>query len=123
RRASARLRGAAVPDPLSPPTTQLPPSRLAKRNNVPYDPFRNTVPFLQDARSGERAPGRASRAHLTETFMPQAHLPSFGIVTAPMQVRYQDILRVWREADAIGEIEHAWLFDHLMPIAGDLSGP
>ena len=49
--------------------------------------------------------------------------PSFGIATAPMQVAYQDILRVWREADAIGEIEHAWLFDHLLPIAGGLDGP
>ena len=49
--------------------------------------------------------------------------PSFGIMTAPMQVEYDDILRVWREADAIPEIEHAWLFDHLMPIAGDPDGP
>jgi alkanesulfonate monooxygenase SsuD/methylene tetrahydromethanopterin reductase-like flavin-dependent oxidoreductase (luciferase family) len=49
--------------------------------------------------------------------------PSFGIATAPMQVDYADILRVWREADAIPEIEHAWLFDHLLPIAGDLDGP
>jgi alkanesulfonate monooxygenase SsuD/methylene tetrahydromethanopterin reductase-like flavin-dependent oxidoreductase (luciferase family) len=55
--------------------------------------------------------------------MPRASLPSFGIMTAPMQVGYRDILRVWREADAIPEIEHAWLFDHLMPIAGDRSGP
>jgi alkanesulfonate monooxygenase SsuD/methylene tetrahydromethanopterin reductase-like flavin-dependent oxidoreductase (luciferase family) len=50
-------------------------------------------------------------------------MPSFGIMTAPMQVDYQDILRVWREADAIPEIEHAWLFDHLMPIVGDPDGP
>jgi alkanesulfonate monooxygenase SsuD/methylene tetrahydromethanopterin reductase-like flavin-dependent oxidoreductase (luciferase family) len=49
--------------------------------------------------------------------------PSFGISTAPMQVDYQDILRVWREADGIAQIEHAWLFDHLMPIAGDPDGP
>ena len=49
--------------------------------------------------------------------------PSFGIITAPMQVGYDDILRVWREADAIPEIEHAWLFDHLMPIGGDPDGP
>ena len=49
--------------------------------------------------------------------------PSFGIATAPMQVDYADILRVWREADAIPRIEHAWLFDHLMPIAGDRHGP
>jgi alkanesulfonate monooxygenase SsuD/methylene tetrahydromethanopterin reductase-like flavin-dependent oxidoreductase (luciferase family) len=55
--------------------------------------------------------------------MPQAPLPSFGIATPPMQVSYQDIHRVWREADAIGEIEHAWLFDHLMPIGGDPNGP
>jgi alkanesulfonate monooxygenase SsuD/methylene tetrahydromethanopterin reductase-like flavin-dependent oxidoreductase (luciferase family) len=55
--------------------------------------------------------------------MPHAAVPSFGIATAPMQVSYQDILRVWREADTIREIEHAWLFDHLMPIAGDPDGP
>jgi alkanesulfonate monooxygenase SsuD/methylene tetrahydromethanopterin reductase-like flavin-dependent oxidoreductase (luciferase family) len=48
---------------------------------------------------------------------------TFGIMTAPMQVDYQDVLRVWREAEAIPEIEHAWLFDHLMPIGGDPDGP
>ena len=47
----------------------------------------------------------------------------FGIMTAPSQVDYQDIQRVWREADAIPAIEHAWLYDHLMPIFGDLNGP
>jgi alkanesulfonate monooxygenase SsuD/methylene tetrahydromethanopterin reductase-like flavin-dependent oxidoreductase (luciferase family) len=49
--------------------------------------------------------------------------PRFGIMTAPMNVDYADIVRVWREADAIPEIEHAWLFDHLLPIGGDLDGP
>ncbi|WP_424533439.1 hypothetical protein ACOZ38_24110 [Sphaerisporangium viridialbum] len=44
-------------------------------------------------------------------------------MTAPSQVDYLDVLRVWREADTIPEIEHAWLFDHLMPIGGDPSGP
>lgn len=48
--------------------------------------------------------------------------PRFGIMTAPSQVEYHDLLRVWREADAIPEIEHAWLFDHLMPIFGDPDG-
>jgi alkanesulfonate monooxygenase SsuD/methylene tetrahydromethanopterin reductase-like flavin-dependent oxidoreductase (luciferase family) len=47
----------------------------------------------------------------------------FGIMTAPQQVDYDDIARVWREADAVPEIEHAWLFDHLLPIGGDPSGP
>jgi alkanesulfonate monooxygenase SsuD/methylene tetrahydromethanopterin reductase-like flavin-dependent oxidoreductase (luciferase family) len=48
---------------------------------------------------------------------------SFGIATAPQQISYRDILRVWGEADTIPEIEHAWLFDHLLPIGGDPSGP
>jgi len=55
--------------------------------------------------------------------MPPVTGPSFGIATAPMQVSYHDILRVWREADTIPQIEHAWLFDHLMPIGGDPNGP
>jgi alkanesulfonate monooxygenase SsuD/methylene tetrahydromethanopterin reductase-like flavin-dependent oxidoreductase (luciferase family) len=55
--------------------------------------------------------------------MPHTTGASFGIMTAPMQVGYHDILRVWQEADAIEEIEHAWLFDHLMPIGGDPNGP
>ncbi|MDY7105342.1 MAG: LLM class flavin-dependent oxidoreductase [Actinomycetota bacterium] len=49
--------------------------------------------------------------------------PSFGILTAPMQVAYEEVLRVWEEADTIPEIDHAWLFDHLLPIGGDLYGP
>jgi len=55
--------------------------------------------------------------------MTQTTTVSFGIATAPQQVTYDDLQRVWREADAIGEIEHAWLFDHLLPIAGDQKGP
>jgi alkanesulfonate monooxygenase SsuD/methylene tetrahydromethanopterin reductase-like flavin-dependent oxidoreductase (luciferase family) len=49
--------------------------------------------------------------------------PSIGIATAPQNVGYDDIRRVWREADGIPAIAHAWLFDHLMPIGGDLDGP
>ena len=48
---------------------------------------------------------------------------SFGIATAPQRVDYLDVLRVWIEADTVPEIEHAWLFDHLMPIGGDRLGP
>ncbi|MCW2994166.1 MAG: luciferase-like protein [Conexibacter sp.] len=50
-------------------------------------------------------------------------MTSFGIMTAPAQVDYPDILEVWRDADAIPEIEHAWLYDHLMPLGGDPLGP
>jgi len=55
--------------------------------------------------------------------MPVPTDPSFGIMTAPVQVHYEDVLRVWREADTVPQIEHAWLFDHLMPIGGDPNGP
>ena len=50
-------------------------------------------------------------------------MASFGLMTPPQNVSYADLLRVWREADSIPEIEHAWLFDHLMPIGGDPDGP
>lgn len=49
--------------------------------------------------------------------------PRFGIMTAPMQTDYVSLRQVWREADAIPSIEHAWLFDHLLPIAGEPDGP
>ena len=47
----------------------------------------------------------------------------FGIKTAPQHTTYEDMLAVWQEADEIPAIEHAWLFDHYAPIAGDLDGP
>jgi alkanesulfonate monooxygenase SsuD/methylene tetrahydromethanopterin reductase-like flavin-dependent oxidoreductase (luciferase family) len=50
-------------------------------------------------------------------------MTSVGIATAPQQVTYEEVLRVWEEADGIPAIEHAWLFDHLMPIGGDPDGP
>jgi alkanesulfonate monooxygenase SsuD/methylene tetrahydromethanopterin reductase-like flavin-dependent oxidoreductase (luciferase family) len=47
---------------------------------------------------------------------------TFGIKTTPMRVTYEEILRVWQEADALPEIGDAWLWDHLMPIAGPKDG-
>ncbi|HEY5005219.1 MAG TPA: LLM class F420-dependent oxidoreductase [Ktedonobacteraceae bacterium] len=48
----------------------------------------------------------------------------FGIKTAPQATTYEDMLRVWQEADEISVIEHAWLFDHFMPIGNnDPAGP
>ncbi|MGV9297924.1 LLM class flavin-dependent oxidoreductase [Amycolatopsis sp. NPDC003676] len=49
--------------------------------------------------------------------------PRFGIMTAPMQTSYASLQQVWLDADAIPSIEHAWLFDHLLPIAGEPDGP
>lgn len=47
----------------------------------------------------------------------------WGIKTSPQHTTYEDIVRVWREADATPLFEHAWLFDHFNPIQGDLDGP
>lgn len=47
----------------------------------------------------------------------------FGVKTAQHHVSYDDMLKVWKEADSIPAIEHAWLFDHFAPIQGDLDGP
>src|SRR3954452_14904613 len=44
---------------------------------------------------------------------------SFGIKTSQMGLTYDHIQRVWREADRIDVFEHAWLWDHLIPLRGD----
>ena len=46
----------------------------------------------------------------------------FGIKTTPMHVPYEDIRRVWLEADTVPEIADAWLWDHLLPVAGPKDG-
>lgn len=43
---------------------------------------------------------------------------SFGLKTMPAQTSYEDLLAVWREADGIESIEDAWLWDHLLQLAG-----
>ena len=48
---------------------------------------------------------------------------SFGIKTAPQNTTYEGMLRVWQEADTIPIMEHAWLFDHFMPLGADPTGP
>ena len=47
---------------------------------------------------------------------------SFGVKTSQAGLRYDEILSVWREADAVPEFEHAWLWDHLVPLRGDVTG-
>src|SRR6266516_518300 len=46
-----------------------------------------------------------------------------GIKTAPQYTTYDDILRVWQEADSVPAIEHAWAFDHFIPLVPDLTCP
>lgn len=47
---------------------------------------------------------------------------SFGIKTSQMGLTYEEILEVWLEAEQIPVFEHAWLWDHLVPLRGDISG-
>ena len=46
----------------------------------------------------------------------------FGIKTAQQHTSYESILRVWNEADGIPVIEHAWAFDHFIPLGPDPTG-
>jgi F420-dependent oxidoreductase-like protein len=49
--------------------------------------------------------------------------PRFGIKASPQHTTYEDILRVWEEADTLPALEHAWVFDHFMPLGADPTGP
>ena len=40
----------------------------------------------------------------------------FGFKTPQQHTSYDDLLAIWREADAIPVFEHGWLFDHLNPV-------
>jgi alkanesulfonate monooxygenase SsuD/methylene tetrahydromethanopterin reductase-like flavin-dependent oxidoreductase (luciferase family) len=47
---------------------------------------------------------------------------SFGIKTSQSSNTYDEILSTWREADEVAVFEHAWLWDHLVPLRGDTTG-
>src|SRR5579863_3951683 len=47
---------------------------------------------------------------------------SFGIKTSQAGTTYDQILQAWREAEAVPEFEHAWLWDHLVPLRGEVTG-
>ncbi len=48
---------------------------------------------------------------------------TFGLKTTPMHTSYAAILRAWQQADEVAEIEHAWLWDHMLPLSGPKNGP
>ncbi|MEA2630790.1 MAG: hypothetical protein QOE66_1009 [Chloroflexota bacterium] len=47
---------------------------------------------------------------------------SFGLKTSQANTTYGEILRIWREADEVPVFEHAWLWDHLVPLRGEVTG-
>ncbi|HKS69370.1 MAG TPA: LLM class F420-dependent oxidoreductase [Ktedonobacterales bacterium] len=54
--------------------------------------------------------------------MPSSKL-SFGVKTAPQHTTYEAMQAVWHAADATPELDHAWLFDHFIPLGPDPTGP
>jgi alkanesulfonate monooxygenase SsuD/methylene tetrahydromethanopterin reductase-like flavin-dependent oxidoreductase (luciferase family) len=47
---------------------------------------------------------------------------TFGVKTSQQDATYPDILRVWREVDETDAFTHAWLWDHLIPLRGPVTG-
>jgi alkanesulfonate monooxygenase SsuD/methylene tetrahydromethanopterin reductase-like flavin-dependent oxidoreductase (luciferase family) len=47
---------------------------------------------------------------------------SFGIKTSQMGIGYDHILDVWQQADDLAVFEHAWLWDHMVPLRGPVTG-
>lgn len=45
---------------------------------------------------------------------------TFGVKTSQIGTSYEEIVGFWREADEIPIFEHAWLWDHLVPLRGDI---
>jgi len=48
--------------------------------------------------------------------------PTFGVKTSQSRIGYQEILELWREAEQVPAFEHAWLWDHFVPLRGDVRG-
>ena len=48
---------------------------------------------------------------------------TFGIKTSQANTTYERVLATWRAADQLDAFEHAWLWDHLVPLRGDVTGP
>lgn len=48
---------------------------------------------------------------------------SFGLKTSQANTTYERVVDTWREADELELFEHAWLWDHLVPLSADVRGP
>lgn len=48
---------------------------------------------------------------------------SFGIKTTQINTSYRQILEVWRDAEECDVFDSAWLWDHLVPMRGEITTP
>src|SRR5262249_32369938 len=94
---------------------------IAGRAEPPAGTLRHRVHCMYGARCAWRRieMNRPEEASMTSA----SRQLRFGIKTAPQHATYDALLRVWREADAEPIFEHAWLFDHFIPIGGNPVGP
>jgi alkanesulfonate monooxygenase SsuD/methylene tetrahydromethanopterin reductase-like flavin-dependent oxidoreductase (luciferase family) len=61
--------------------------------------------------------------HISVTARRPVDDATFGIKTSQANTTYDQVLAVWRDADQIPVISHAWLWDHMVPLRGAVSGP
>ncbi len=47
---------------------------------------------------------------------------TFGFKTSQANLPYPDILRAWQDVDATEVFDNAWLWDHLVPLRGPVTG-
>jgi len=47
---------------------------------------------------------------------------SFGIKTSQSSLTYEEILNTWVQAEDVPVFEHAWLWDHMIPLRGPVTG-
>lgn len=59
----------------------------------------------------------------TPTAVSASRPVTFGIKTSQANTTYEQVRRVWLEADRVTAFEDAWLWDHMVPLRGDVSGP
>jgi hypothetical protein len=92
------------------------PVRRRTRTGRPSASTRRAGPLSRHARRRTRV-GRSARFEVTTTTIAGV---AFGIMTAQQHAGYADLSSRLAAADARPQIEHAWLFDHLLSRAGGI---
>ena len=52
--------------------------------------------------------------------MQKSHV-TFGVKTSQVSSTYSEILKIWQDVDRTQAFDHAWLWDHMLPLRGDIT--
>jgi alkanesulfonate monooxygenase SsuD/methylene tetrahydromethanopterin reductase-like flavin-dependent oxidoreductase (luciferase family) len=63
-----------------------------------------------------------TQGNVTQGNVTQRRPVTFGIKTTPMHTTYEQLRRTWLQADEVTELADAWLWDHMLPLAGPPNG-